>query len=299
MSNYHYQRILAGFKEWLELLNYACGSVKVISSRISELFTYLDSKSVSYITAIRPEDTEIFYHHLKARGSKNDGALLSNTTLNGYISSLQLLSRYLQETGQAFIEVDLPVEAWHTPEKEVLSIEEIRMLYSGAGDGINGQRDRAILGIYYGCGLRSNEGLQLDMSDILLAQRMLYVRKGKFGKERYVPFTEGVYGDIKIYMEQCRNDLLKGKEEEAFLLNNLGDRMSYHKLLRTFKKLQQNSADESLRSRRLGLHHLRHSIATHLLQKGMDIEDISYFLGHASVRSTQVYTHIAALLNNE
>lgn len=232
--------------------------------------------------------------------------LLTGSTLNNYIRSLQLLSGYVQETEQAFLEVDIPNEIVIPKEKEVLTIAEITQLYKATNESIYGLRERAILGIYYGCGLRSNEGLELNVSDVLLEQRMLYIRKGKKGIERYVPFTERIYKDLKNYLNYCRPQLLqlnKNKEEqeatENFLLNNKGTKTGYSTLSRWFKTIQENTQNEALQSKRIGLHHLRHSIATHLLQQGMELEDISYFLGHKTMRSTQIYTHIAALMENE
>lgn len=297
--NHHYQRILQGFKDWLLLLHYRSGSVKTVGSRIAEALAYWSSSGIRSITAVDAEAVERFYRYLTTRQSRNDQALLSNTTLNGYISSLQLLSRYLQETEQAFLEVDLPLEEWDTPERDILTLSEIASLYRATDESPYRFRDRVVLGLYYGCGLRSNEGLQLDMSDVLLAQRMVYVRKGKGNKERYVPFTDKVYKDLKDYMVHSRPGLLKQGEEAAFLIGNTGKRMGYGRLLKVLKQLQQQSGHTSLQNRRIGLHHLRHSIATHLLQQGMELEDISYFLGHRSVSSTQIYTHIASILHHQ
>jgi integrase/recombinase XerD len=304
--NHHYQRILQGFKEWLLLLNYADSSASASTNQIKAFFEYLEQQNTHHIAKVKPEDIQSFYGNQKQRISTATGTLLTGSTLNNYIRSLQLLSRYVQETEQAFIEVDIPNEIVITKEKEVLTIAEITQLYKATNESIYGLRERAILGIYYGCGLRSNEGLELHISDVLLEQRMLYVRKGKKGIERYVPFTERIYKDLKSYLNHCRPQLLqlnKNKAEqettESFLLNNKGTKTGYGTLSRLLKTIQSNTGNEALQNKRIGLHHLRHSIATHLLQQGMELEDISYFLGHKTMRSTQVYTHIAALIMND
>jgi integrase/recombinase XerD len=303
--NHHYQRILQGFKEWLLLLNYAESSASASVNQIKAFFEYLEQQNTHHITQVSTEQIQSFYGSQKQRISQATGMLLTGSTLNNYIRSLQLLSGYMQETEQAFIEVDIPNEVVISKEKEVLTIAEITQLYRATNESIYGLRERAILGIYYGCGLRSNEGLELHISDVLLEQRMLYVRKGKKGIERYVPFTERIYKDLKSYLHHCRPQLLnlnKNKAEqettESFLLNNKGTKTGYSTLLRLLKTIQSNTGNETLRNKRIGLHHLRHSIATHLLQQGMELEDISYFLGHKTMRSTQVYTHIAALMEN-
>ncbi len=118
---------------------------------------------------------------------------------------------------------------------------------------------------------------------------MLYVRKGKGYKERYVPFTEAVKTDFRLYLQECRPKLVKDRPEEVFLVNNKGRRISSTAQSKRLKELlKQANITKSI-----GLHNLRHSIATHLLKSGMQIEDIAKFLGHAYISSTQIYTHIA------
>ncbi|MHB8209093.1 tyrosine-type recombinase/integrase [Mucilaginibacter sp.] len=109
-------------------------------------------------------------------------------------------------------------------------------LYNAIDENTTGLRDRAMLSVYYGCGVRSNEGIQLNVSDILLEKGLLYVRKGKGYKERYVPFVESQYQDFKNYLNYCRPGLVKGKT------------------------LQERTGNEALQNKQVGLHTLRHSI---------------------------------------
>ena len=118
---------------------------------------------------------------------------------------------------------------------------------------------------------------------------MLYVRKGKGYKERYVPFTESIKTDFKIYLQECRPKLVKEQTEEAFLTNNQGKRIGSTAQNKRLKELLKQTGI----TKPIGLHSLRHSIATHLMKSGMSIEDIAKFLGHAHLSSTQIYTHIA------
>jgi len=85
----------------------------------------------------------------------------------------------LEETSQGTLTIDIPCESQEIPEKEILTKEEIQAIYNATDKTILGLRDRAILSIYYGCGLRSKEGQFLELSDILLERRLIYVRKGK------------------------------------------------------------------------------------------------------------------------
>ena len=144
-----------------------------------------------------------------------------------------------------------------------------------------------MISIYYGCGLRRNEGLNLDVSDILFDKNLVYVRKGKNYKERYVPMTEGVKEELQNYVEYARPTLMKAPVQALFLTvkgNRIGSNAMAERLQMLKEKAEIN--------KEAGLHALRHSIATHLLQSGMELDKIKRFLGHSSLESTQIYTHL-------
>jgi integrase/recombinase XerD len=288
-----YDRIVLAYKEWLGLLGYSKSTVNSMPKRVQEFFNYLESEQIQSIQAIEQNHIKAFYIQQKTRVSLNNGKLLSNSTINGYLRNLRLLAQYLQETEQGFLEVDIPNEPKTTAEKEIFSQSEIKQIYDVIDEGITGLRDRAMLNIYYGCGLRSNEGIQLNVSDVLLEKGLLYVRKGKGYKERYVPFIATQKKDFGDYLKYGRPQLVKDRAaEESFLINNHSRRMNYNNALKILKTLQQRTENEAIQNKQIGLHTLRHSIATHLMQTGMQIENISTFLGHKRLSSTQIYTHI-------
>ena len=152
-----------------------------------------------------------------------------------------------------------------------------------------------MLGIYYGCGLRKSEGVALDVSDVLTHRALVHVRKGKGSKERYVPISEKIMEHITEYLQMGRPLLTSTSSfsTEGFFLNQIGSRCSDQALSNSLKKLVKRSESSSLQAKHPSLHTLRHSIATHLLQSGIQIELIQQFLGHQSLESTQIYTHLA------
>jgi len=287
--NAHFIRLTESYKEWLSILGYNRNSIGSLPRRIKEMFTSLEQQNISKLTEITKEHIHTYYESLKTKKSKQTGELLKNSTLNGIIRNLKLFNHYLEETNQGFIPIDLQYEPKVETEKEILSSEEITALYHATDDSIIGLRDRAILSVYYGCGLRSNEGTCLDTEDILLEKRLIYVRKGKQYRERYVPFVESQQKDFRLYLNECRNQLVENEKEKAFLVNNQGSRIGYSTISKTIKRLLERAGI----NKTIGLHTFRHSIATHLLQSGMNIEDIASFLGHKQISSTQIYTHIA------
>jgi integrase/recombinase XerD len=151
-----------------------------------------------------------------------------------------------------------------------------------------------MLSIYYGCGLRKSEGTNLVVNDILTERKLIHVRKGKGSKERYVPVTGKNLDHITEYLQNGRAFLQANSESEtdSFFINQYGTTCSDQALTARLKRLTKNSGNAVLQGKRPSLHTLRHSIATHLLQQGMEIEMIQKFLGHASLESTQIYTHI-------
>jgi integrase/recombinase XerD len=158
-----------------------------------------------------------------------------------------------------------------------------------------------MLTVFYGCGLRRNEGYNLDLSDVNLDKQLLYVRKGKNYKERMVPFNRTNAKYIEDYIYDWRPQITASKKEGAFFISQRGTRMDTQSMAIRLKLLQQRTNNIHLQQKNVRLHVLRHSIATHLLQNGMSLEKIARFLGHSSLESTQVYTHLlkAEAANNE
>jgi site-specific recombinase XerD len=218
---------------------------------------------------------------------------LKPQTLNSYIRCLKLFAHYLEETQQGSLPVNLFYEKGQTYIRQILTIEEVQQLYQSTSEDHYGIRDRAMLSVYYGCGLRSSEGIALNLDDVLLDQQMIYVRKGKGYRERYVPFIEKQREDFEQYLKHARPKLLRDEKEKAFFIGHLGKRISYSILLRALKELQQKTGNETLQQKVIGMHALRHSIATHLMHKGMKFDYISQFLGHTLLSTTQIYTHLA------
>jgi site-specific recombinase XerD len=282
-------RLTEGFKQWLHIIGYAPSTVDSLPARAAELLGYAQAQGIYNLAQVQKQHIQAFYGLLKIRKSSQTGGLLKNSTLNGIIRAWRLFSHYLEETDQGSLNIDIPYERDDTIEREILTTTEVRALYNAAEESILGLRDRAILSIYYGCGLRSNEGVSLDLSDVMIEKSLLYVRKGKGYKERYVPFTEKIQTDFRLYLQECRPKLVNGRSEEAFLVNNQGKRIGSSTQNKRLKELLKHVGI----TKPIGLHSLRHSIATHLMKSGMKIEDIAKFLGHAYLSSTQIYTHIA------
>ncbi|WP_442873576.1 tyrosine-type recombinase/integrase [Draconibacterium sp. IB214405] len=155
-------------------------------------------------------------------------------------------------------------------------------------------RDRILITIFYCCGLRRNEGSHVQITDINFDTRFLHVKKGKYNRERFVPFNRLSATFLKEYINNYRTMFLKNlNESNLFISSNYGSPMTGGSLYRRLQRLLKRSSNPTLRNKHIGLHSLRHSVATHLLQAGMELNNIQRFLGHTSLESTQIYTHLA------
>ena len=297
-----------GFLSWLHTLGYSPSTIVTRKRSIKEFLLYLERCGITSMDQAAGEKVNLFVRYLKRRENKLYGSGLMNASINVGISSVNKFFEYLRQSGSVTVIPDnlQYVQELYGP-RIILSLQDINSLYEATYikkwfaraetkeyQGAIQQRDRAMLGIYYGCGLRKSEGTNLTVSDILTERKLVYVRKGKGCKERYVPVTDGNLQHITEYLHDGRNFLLARSESstDAFFINQYGGSCCDQALSSRLDRLVKNSGSSTLQIKKPTLHTLRHSIATHLLQSGMEIEMIQKFLGHASLESTQIYTHI-------
>jgi integrase/recombinase XerD len=229
--------------------------------------------------------TNITKHHeyLQTRPNKRKPGALSESHINHHVYALKLFFKWLEANGKI---TSNPISGLEFPTpkqkaREILSLKEIKQLYNACET----YKERVILSIYYGCGLRRAEGIQLDLKDVHFRTSLLYVREGKGAKRRVVPMNEQVKQDLYHYVLQER----KAKANEtSFLVGQMGRRMNPNQVIRILKKLLEKTGIE----KEITLHGLRHSIATHLLENGLSVENVRDFLGHSHLESTQIYTRI-------
>jgi integrase/recombinase XerD len=291
--NAEYKLLLQGFEKWLQTLEYAESTVYASTNYMRDFFTYLQKSGITELSEINSTVIEIYHEHLQTRRNKKQGGSLSQNYIISNINALRRFVKYLQVTGKPVFEISLKIPI----EKEkfsqtILTRMEVKALYNVCSNDALGLRDRAMLAVYYGCGLRRNEGASLDVSDVLLKEKLIYVQKGKGYRERYVPMGEAVKEDLENYIHVGRNSLLSCSpqiKKQALFLSVRGKRMDGNSLIMRLKELVKVAR----LNKSIGLHTLRHSIATHLLQSGMALENVSRFLGHQSLESTQIYTHLA------
>jgi site-specific recombinase XerD len=283
LQSAEYILLSASYKDWLTLLGYSSLSIPVLTLAVTDFLQYQEQQGRVSLGELKASDANDFIEVVQRERN------CSNGHVNKLVQALKLFSRYLRETGRSNTGLNLQ-RLEETRSKPVwLTKAEIQSLYNSTDDNVLGIRDRAMLAVFYGCGLRLNEGASLELTDIDRAKKIVHVRKGKQYKERLIPVAEKSYEAILFYIDYGRPQLLQEiKTESLFIDANKGRRMQKQSLYVRIKSLVKKAGIK----KRVGTHTLRHSIATHLLQSGMKLERIQQFLGHSSLDSTQIYTHL-------
>lgn len=302
LKNSSYEYLEKAYREWLDILGYNPQTLEHLPAIIREFFHYLESQKINHITDLKPKHYKSYFNHVSSRRNLRRGGGLSNNYLNKHIQSLEKFCEFLQHQGtQNIPPVNLRQLKLIKTDIMILSEEEIKTLYKVASQEESRpihaalqSRDRAMLTVFYSCGLRRNEGVSLTVNDINFERRLLHVRKGKNYQERFVPFSKTSQKHLQTWVYDYRPQLVRNNKISTLFIGRVGTNTQGGTLYSRLRQLQQLSDDIVLQQKEIGLHTLRHSVATHLLQNGMELHKIQKFLGHSSLESTQIYTHLAA-----
>jgi integrase/recombinase XerD len=285
------QRLVKPFvTEYLAHLSVERGaSANTIDAYRRDLVDYaefLASRNVSGPDAVAREDVTAFVGVLRGRG-------LAPSTVERKVAALKGFHKFLVREGVTDNHPTARVPLPKVPERlpDVLSIDDVdRLLGQTFADGPVGLRDRALLEVLYGCGLRVSEVVGLDTLDLDLDEG--YVRVvGKGNKERIVPVAGMASRCLDAYLTAGRGSLRPsrsvGPSESAVFLNQRGRRLTRQGVF-----LIVRAAGERVGISDLHPHTLRHSFATHMLEGGADLRSLQEMLGHADISTTQIYTHV-------
>ncbi|MDP4268408.1 MAG: tyrosine-type recombinase/integrase [Bacteroidota bacterium] len=284
-------KVIEEFKEYLNQVGYNSIELKSFCRHVKEFLEYTFPKHEYSIIDLHDIDNihiNNFYEWLHLRPNKLKSGGLSEVSIYKIIFSLKVFFKYLESSGYITFN-PLSIMKFKQPNKnsrQPLSQEEIKELF----DAADTLREKAVLHLFYSFGLRRSEAEKLKISDIHLKSCILYVREGKGHKRRAIPMTLKVKEDLENYYLNERKYVKNVRDSDAFIFNQYGKRMKgedYNQLLK--KILNRTTINKS----EVSLHHLRHSIATHLLENGLSVEYVRDFLGHSFLESTQIYTKVS------
>ncbi|MGI6106288.1 MAG: site-specific tyrosine recombinase XerD [Raoultibacter sp.] len=274
-------------REYLAFLSVERGSSPLTISAyrrdLQDYEHYLARNSISEIDAIT-RDTIISYEEDLIKRS------YAASSIERHVSVLKGFHKFLVREGYSkknpTDSVSLPKVPLALP--DVLSIEQMdQLLAQPFTDDARGLRDRAILEVLYGCGLRVSELVSLDVGNVVFAEQYMRVR-GKGSKERIVPIAGEALSVLTRYLEEGRPNLQsRQKPNSAVFLNARGGRLTRQSVHSIVARAGLYIKIEDLHP-----HTLRHSFATHLLEGGADLRVIQEILGHSDISTTQIYTHV-------
>ncbi|MFY9186859.1 MAG: tyrosine recombinase XerC [Bacillota bacterium] len=266
-------------------------SSNTINAYANDLRTFADFVEDMYGDDVNPGLGNITGREIRAYLAHLQKANYSRQTIARRLAALRAFFSYLCSKG---IISQNPAKGVRTPKERrrippFLREDEVTsLLEAPSGDTPLGLRDRAILETLYAAGLRVGELVGLDLDSVDLATG--YVRAyGKGSKERIVPLGKKAVSALAKYLERGRPKLaLKGKEPKALFLNRNGTRLS----ARAVQIMVNKYIDKASINKEISPHALRHSFATHLLDRGADLRAVQELLGHATISTTQLYTHM-------
>ncbi|MBR4213234.1 MAG: site-specific tyrosine recombinase XerD [Bacteroidales bacterium] len=280
-----WQEALAGFRSYLKLeKSLSSNTLAAYSRDVSGLFDFLREKGVPTPLDAQTSDLEAF---VAARVSEDKLAKRSQARL---LSSIKSFYGFLDQEGRL---AENPSDSLAAPHlnphlPSVLTYDEVKKILESVDlSKPGGHRDRAMLEVLYSCGLRVSELVNLHISDLFLKEG--YVRIiGKGNKQRLVPIGEIAADQIGYWMDERRGWPIKKDAEDILFINRHGGKLSR---VAVFNLVRDRAVAVGI-TKEISPHTFRHSFATHLVENGADLRVVQEMLGHESILTTEIYTHI-------
>lgn len=275
---------LEGFRDYLALeAGHSANTVESYLRDLRRLGEFATSRGVRDPAQLTRQLLRDFLYLLKDLG-------LSPASIRRGVSAIRTYYGFLLGEGRV---ADDPSDRLETPRRgrvlpDTLSVSEVEALLAATHiDQPLAWRDRALLELAYGAGLRVSELCGLAITDLILTDNLVRIY-GKGGKERLVPLGRTVIGAVSVYLHTIRPDLDRGKSRNRVLLNARGEPLSRVGAWGIVKRATERAGI----TKQVSPHTLRHSFATHLLEGGADLRAVQEMLGHADLSTTQIYTHV-------
>lgn len=262
--------------------NYSENTLKAYTDDLQKLVDYARCEGLA-LTQVKLEDLQNFAAMIIDLGisARSQGRILSG--VRAFYKFL-IMDGYMDEDPTELLE--WPKIGEHLP--EVLSVKEVDRMKAAVDLGkTEGQRNKAIIEVLFSCGLRVTELVTLHMSDLFLAEGFIRVT-GKGKKDRLVPISESAVKELQMWFLDRNLMNIKPGEEDYVFLNRRGVHLTRMMIFTIVKRLAADAGIQKV----ISPHTLRHSFATALLEGGANLRAIQEMLGHESIGTTQIYTHI-------
>jgi len=282
---------LRRYNEAMSVRGYSPRTLHRRESDIRRFVGWCDDRSIDQPQDVTKPILDRYQNYLFYYRQAN-GEPLSATSKNHYITSVKQFFKWMTQENYLLYN---PASELFVPRQRpslpvVLSEEEVEaMMMQPDLNTPYGQRDRAILELFYSTGIRRSELINLQVDDVSLSRQTIYIRDGKGGKDRLLPMGQRAAYWIEKYLLTIRSQLLTDINEQVLFINDYGDPFRDNKLGDRVKRFMTNAGITAPGS----CHLLRHAMATHMLENGAELRYIQVMLGHSSYKSTQVYTHVS------
>ena len=266
------KNIIIKYKQYLKLeKSLSANTVEAYLTDLDKLFAFLELENIHF-TDVTLENLETFSAGLRDIG------------IHPRSQARILFEDYIQQDPSELLES--PQIGKHLP--DVLTVEEIDTLIGSIDRSTReGQRNRAILETLYSCGLRVSELCNLKLSDLYLKEKFIKV-EGKGSKQRLVPISSRAIRELELYFPDRNEGLIKPGYEDFVFISRFGKNISRIMVFHIIKEL----AEQTGLKKTISPHTFRHSFATHLLEGGANLRAIQCMLGHESIGTTEIYTHL-------
>ena len=280
-----YQEQAENYKRHLDILGLNPQTTQARYLYLKEFFSWLEKLQILQLQYITTVEIANYYDYLQQRKSVRTGQNIKQKSIYDHMRNLQQYLGYLLELGiiktspASHLKFRNPTEK---VERIIFSQDQIQELYKASND-----QEKAILNLAYGCGLRVHELGLLNKEDIRTNENLVIVQKGKNSKRRIIPINTKVSEELQSFLEEIENPIFVNNKQRKM------QEWTFNKILKELigkTNFGQKFTTEEIN--KIGIHTLRHSIATHLLENGMKLEQVQTFLGHSHIESTEIYTHI-------
>jgi len=249
---------------------------------LKDYFDFLEKKNINDFSKIMPKEIREFLMALKERS-------LASSTISRHLVAIKIFHRFLVRERHLKYDITATLESPKTWKRlpHSLSVEDVeKMLKIPNAKTQKGVRDRAVLELFYATGMRVSELVNLKLADINLDSAFLKCT-GKGNKERVIPLGRLALEAIRVYLNRVRNRVQTKAQE--LLISQQRKKFSRQSLWKIIKQYAKGAHI----NKRITPHTLRHSFATHLLERGADLRVVQELLGHSDISTTQIYTHIS------
>jgi site-specific recombinase XerD len=290
MNELTYEAVRAIVTEHMKYRNYAETTIRKTFFTLKSFNRYLQSKGVKDYREVAEKD----YYDFQEYAERHTKRGLKESTLNGMGMELRRVFSVLEEEEkillQPFADIEF-IKVRRNIRDMVLSETEIREVLESIDIGDQyGFRARAILELIYGTGIRARELCNLELSDFLKEEKMLFIRNGKGRKDRIIPMGPSTIEFLSQYIRQARKKFTRRKGPANYVFpTRSGGKLSPEGLKNIFAKIRENCPVK----KHFTPHVIRHSYATHLINAGADIRDVQMLLGHSHIKSTEIYLNLA------